>query len=249
MAAHAPRYGIITDLHANLAALRAVLEALEKEDVSAYLCMGDIVGYGPSPHEVVEIVQGLPLTCIRGNHDRYTLGEDTDRVKPATAEAIEYTKQALTPQDMAFLATLKDSTFFHDRVLLCHGSPRERDEYVVANDVAIANYAYFKREIAGIHLCFCGHTHVPILVGDGKVLRQIEPGQTFELKRMMPYIINVGSVGQPRDANPDAAYGVLDLVENTITFNRVAYDIDDTHRRVLDAGLQRHLGDRLRLGR
>jgi len=249
MADRAHRYGIITDLHSNLAALQAVLDALEREEVAGYLCMGDIVGYGPSPHEVIQRVRELPLTCIRGNHDRYTLGEDTDRVKPATAQAIEYTRQAITPEDMAFLATLKDATFFEDRVLICHGSPRERDEYIVSNQVAIANYGYFKKEFAGIHLCFCGHTHVPLLIGDGKVLRQIEPGRPYELKRMMPYLANVGSVGQPRDGNPDAACGVLDLAENTLTFHRVAYDVEDTHRRVLEAGLQRHLGDRLRLGR
>jgi diadenosine tetraphosphatase ApaH/serine/threonine PP2A family protein phosphatase len=249
MSTDSARYGIITDLHANWSALSAVLDALEADGIEQFLCMGDLAGYGPSPHEVVERVRSLPAACIRGNHDRYTLGEDTDQIRPATAQAIDYGKQRLDDEDMAFLRSLKDTLLYRDRILLCHGSLRDRDEYIVANDVAIANYTHFRNEYAGVYLCFCGHTHVPLLVGDGRVVRQIEPGQTFELKHRMPYIINVGSVGQPRDANPDAAFGVLDMDENTVTFKRVAYDIEDTHRRVVEAGLQRHLGDRLRIGR
>ncbi|MFP4056660.1 MAG: metallophosphoesterase family protein [Candidatus Brocadiia bacterium] len=249
MPCFSPRYGIISDIHSNLAALRAVLEALEKERVASYLCMGDVVGYGASPHEVIAELDHIPLHCIRGNHDRYALGEDTDQIRSATAEAIAYTRECLTAADMSFLRGLEDTLMFEDRVLIAHGSPRDRDEYIIANEAAIANYRHFRSEFAGVDLCFFGHTHIPMFIGDGKVIRQIEPGQRFALRRMTPYMINVGSVGQPRDGDPDAAYGVLDLEERTIAFKRVPYDVEDTRQRILDAGLQRHLGDRLRAGR
>ncbi len=249
MRSFAPRYAILSDIHSNLAALRAVLDDIAEQRVAAYLCLGDLVGYGPSPHEVVTELEALPIHCIRGNHDRYTLGEISDEVRAATAQAIDYTRRALTPADLSFLQRLPDSELFEDRILLAHGSPRDPDEYIVSSEMAIANYKYFRAEYGGVLVCLFGHTHVPMLIGDGRVARQIEPGQTVQLKPRMPYLINPGSVGQPRDGNPDAAYGILDLEQSTFTFRRVAYDVEDTHRRVVEAGLQRHLGDRLRLGK
>jgi len=249
MPSFSPRYGIIADVHANLAALRAVLDALSREGVAAILSLGDLVGYGPSPHDVVKELESRSIHSIRGNHDRYALGEDSDQIRTATAEAVDYTRKALSPGDISFLEGLPDSEMFEDRILLVHGSPRNRDEYILSNEFAIANYSYFRAEFAGIYLCFFGHTHVPMIVGDGKVIRLIDDGYTLKLKHMMPYLINPGSVGQPRDGDPEAAYAVLDLGERTVTFHRVAYDVEDTHRRVLEAGLQRHLGDRLRVGK
>lgn len=249
MRSFSPRYAIITDIHSNLAALRAVLDAVADRGVAAILCLGDLVGYGPSPHEVVKELEQLPIRCICGNHDRYALGQQSDEVRAATAEAIDYTRQHLTPADENFLRGLPDTMMFEDRILLVHGSPRSRDEYIVAAEVAVANYKHFRAEYAGIDLCFFGHTHVPMLIGDGRVVRQVTPGEPVALKRRTPYLINPGSVGQPRDGNPDAAFGILDLDESTMTFHRVAYDVEDTHRRILEAGLQRHLGDRLRVGK
>jgi len=249
MPSFSPRYGIIADIHSNLAALRAVLDALEREHVASILCLGDLVGYGPDPHEVIKALEGRPLHSIRGNHDRYTLGENTDQIRPATAEAIAYTRRSITPADESFLASLPDTEMFEDQVLLVHGSLRDRDEYILSNEIATANYRLFRSDYGGIYLCFFGHTHFPMIIGDGKVVRQIAPGHVLKLKFMAQYIINPGSVGQPRDGNPDAAYAVLDLGESTVTFQRVPYDIEETHSRVLAAGLQRHLGDRLRAGR
>ena len=249
MRSFSPRYAIISDIHANLAALRAVLEAIARDGVAAYLCMGDIVGYGPSPHDVVAELDRLPLHCIRGNHDRYALGETSDEVRAATAEAIEYTRRVLSPHDVGFLESLPDTELFDDRILLAHGSPRDPDEYIISTEMAIANYKHFRDEYGGVYVCLFGHTHVPMIVGDGKVVRQIEPGQTVKLKPRVPYLINPGSVGQPRDGDPAAAYGMLDLDERSFTFCRVDYDVEDTHRRIVEAGLQRHLGDRLRVGK
>ena len=249
MRSFSPRYAILTDIHSNYGALRAVLDAIAEQGVAAILCLGDLVGYGPNPHEVVKELEKLPNHCIRGNHDRYALGEQSDEIRAATAQAIDYTKRCLTPADLAFLQKLPDTTMFDDRILLVHGSPRNRDEYIVSAEGAVANYKHFRAEYAGIDLCFFGHTHVPMLIGDGRVVRQITPNEPVRLKRRTPYLINPGSVGQPRDGNPDAAFGVLDMDASTMTFHRVAYDIEDTHQRILDAGLQRHLGDRLRVGK
>jgi len=249
MPSFSPRYGIIADIHSNLAALRVVLDALLRERVASILCLGDIVGYGPDPHEVIKALEPLSLHCIRGNHDRYALGEESDQIRTATAQAVEYTRGCLLPSDRSFLEPLPETEMFEDRILLVHGSPRNRDEYVVSNEIAVANYRHFRTEYAGMDLCLFGHTHVPLIIGDGKVTREIESGHTLKVKRLTPYLINPGSVGQPRDGNPEAAYAVLDLDDRTVTFKRVPYDIEETHRRVLAAGLQRHLGDRLRVGR
>ena len=249
MAPSNSRVAIVTDPHANLAAVRAVLDDVERQGIARILCMGDFVGYCASPGEVIGAFQEREVRAIRGNHDRYTLGEQTDQIRPATAEAIDFTRRTLAPDDLRFLESLGDTLLVDNCILLVHGSPRDRDEYILSTEVAIASHRHLRSEYAGIDLCFFGHTHVPMMIGDSKVVRQIEPNQSFGLKRMTPYLINPGGVGQPRDGIPDAAYGILDLDSRTFTFRRVPYDIEDTQRRILDAGLQRHLADRLALGR
>lgn len=249
MSWYSPRYGIIGDIHSNLAALRAVLDDLAREQIASVLCVGDIVGYGPSPNEVIQALDVLRVHSIRGNHDRYALGENSDLLRTATAEAVDYTRQQLTPDSRAVLEALKDTLMFDDRILLVHGSPRDRDEYILTQEGAVANYRHFRAQYGGIYLCLFGHTHLPTVVGDGQVVHDIPSGYTLHLKMMTQYLVNAGSVGQPRDGNPDAAYAVLDVTERTVTFRRVRYDVEDTRRRVLEAGLQRHLGDRLLVGR
>lgn len=249
MSVYSSRYGVITDLHSNLAAVRAVLDALRRDEVSTVLCPGDVVGYGPSPCEVIDALSELPLKCIRGNHDRYALGENSDQIRTATAEAVEYTRQCLRPSDRAFLGALQDSMLYDSRILLVHGSLRDRDEYILSQEAAVANYRALRTDFAGVYLCLFGHTHLPTAIGDGKVLYDLEPGYVLKLRPLAPYLINPGSVGQPRDGNPDAAYGIVDLAERTVTFKRVAYDVEDTCRRIAEAGLQRHLADRLRVGK
>jgi predicted phosphodiesterase len=243
------RFAILTDLHANLAAVRAVLDDIDRQGVTSLLCMGDFVGYNASPAEVIRAFHDRPLTAIRGNHDRYALGENTDLIRPATAEAIAFTRKALGPDDLAFLQPLDDSRLVDNRILLVHGSLRDRDEYIIPTEVAIANHRLLRTDYAGVYLAFFGHTHIPLIVGEGRVIRDIPKGHVLELQRMTPYLINPGAVGQPRDGNPDAAYAILDLAARTVTFHRVAYDVADTQRRILEAGLQRHLADRLAAGR
>lgn len=249
MSSYSTRYGIIADIHSNLAALRAVLDSLSREEVGPILCAGDVVGYGPNPHEVIEALGNLPLRSIRGNHDRYAMGEDTDQIRSATAEAVAYTRRVMVPSDKAFLQSLLDTMLYQDRILLVHGSPRDRDEYILTQDAAILSYRYLRSEFAGIYLCFFGHTHLPTAVGDSKVVYDIEPNYTIKLKFMVPYLINPGSVGQPRDGRPEAAYAVLDTAEKTVTFRRVAYDIEDTCRRMQEACLPKYLAERLRVGK
>jgi predicted phosphodiesterase len=243
------RYAVVTDIHANWAALRAVLEDIDQQGITSLLCMGDFVGYNASPCEVIDAFADRQVQAIRGNHDRYALGEQTDLIRPATAEAIAHTRRVLSDEHMAFLRGLEDTRMVDNRILLVHGSLRDRDEYILSTEVAIANYRLFRNDYAGIYLCFFGHTHMPLIIGDGKVTREIEPGHVLQLERMSPYVINPGSLGQPRDGNPDAAYAVLDLDDRTVTFKRVPYDVEDTQQRIHEAGLQRHLADRLAMGR
>jgi predicted phosphodiesterase len=243
------RYAMLADPHANLAALQAVLAEVDRQGIPALLCVGDFVGYGASPCEAIRALQGRPLEAIRGNHDRYALGEQTDLIRPATAEAIALTRRVLSPDDLHFLQSLEDTRLVDSRVLLVHGSLRDHDEYILSTEVAIANHRLLRTDYAGIHLAFFGHTHIPMIIGEGQVVREIAPGHVLPLKRMTPYLINPGGVGQPRDGDPRAAYAILDFDARTVTFHRVAYDVADTQRRILEAGLQRHLADRLAQGR
>jgi len=249
MAVSFTRFGIIADIHSNLAALRAVLDALAREEVGTVLCLGDVVGYGPSPHEVIAALGKVTLQGIRGNHDRYALGENSDQIRAATAEAVEYTRRCLTDTDKAFLTAPQDTLLYQDRILLVHGSPRNRDEYILTQESAVLSYRHMRAEYAGVYLCFFGHTHLPMAVGDGRVAQDLDHGCTIGLKFMVPYLLNPGSVGQPRDGNPDAAYAVLDLAERAVTFRRVPYDVADTQNRMRDAGLPRYLADRLAVGK
>jgi predicted phosphodiesterase len=247
------RYGIIADIHSNLAALRAVLDALSREGTGALLCLGDIVGYGPSPHEAIECLGKTPIHSIRGNHDRYALGENSEQIRASTIEAVEYTRRCLSPDDRAFLEQLRDTMLYQDRVLLVHGSLRDRDEYIMTQEAAIANLRLLRTEYAGIYWCFFGHTHRPCaIVGRGNAVDVVDKppsGRTLKLDFMVHYMINPGSVGQPRDGDPEAAYAVLDTGEKTVTFRRVPYGIEDTYRRIKEAGLSPYLGERLRVGK
>lgn len=226
---------VISDIHANLDALQSVIADAGKVD--QVWCLGDLVGYGPEPNECIELIQSLPaLISIKGNHDVAALGEIDIRLFNSEAkESMIWHQTILSAENKNYLQNLPEK-YESDLVTLAHGSPRNPIwEYILDPYVARINYDYFKND-----LCLVGHSHQPIIsswnLEDG-VLEWGSPqiGATVSLHHRM--IINPGSVGQPRDSDARAAYGILNSDTLQFEFHRVAYNISAVQSKILNLGL------------
>lgn len=224
------KYAIISDIHGNLEALQSVLMDIKSLNIESTVCLGDIVGYGPNPHECVEIIRSLEIPCVKGNHDEYA----TDSSSPAltNAKGLEWTRKQLTAEDRAWLRGLPYTKRIANFTIV-HASLNTppRWEYVFDTLVAAASFAYQDSS-----LCFFGHTHIPAAFVRDTVVRggsyskfQVQPGKQ--------YFVSPGSVGQPRDNNPKAAYAIYDRDAGTIELRRVDYDIEKTRQKMRAAGL------------
>jgi predicted phosphodiesterase len=231
---------VISDIHANLTALEAVLASAGPFDLT--WCLGDLVGYGPDPNECIQRVQALPnLVCILGNHDAASLNQiGVTAFNPEARQAIYWTQRTLTEASKVFLANLPE-TFAWGDVTLAHGSPRQPVwEYVMDAYVATINFGYFETAF-----CFIGHTHLPLCyeLPDGEATARAvspEPGTITQL--IARTIINPGSVGQPRDRDPRASFAIYDSETQTWEYQRVAYDIRSVQERMKAAKLpERHI--------
>lgn len=231
---------IISDIHANLTALEAVLA--DADGIDAVWCLGDIIGYGPDPNECVSRVHSLPnLVCLLGNHDAAALRIiDVDSFNHEARLAILWTQDALTPESLAFLQTLPEKRVVDD-VTLVHGSPRQAVwEYLLDTRTATANFSYFDTPY-----CFVGHTHLPVLYylpDESRVAQLVVPEASMQLTLAPRAILNPGSVGQPRDRDPRAAYAIYDPEQNMWEYRRVPYDISAVQERMMAANLpERHI--------
>ena len=243
------RYLVLSDIHANLEALDAVLAA--GADADAILVLGDLVGYGAEPNAVIDRVRALPrATIIRGNHDKVGAGIDSmASFNHLARHAIEWTAAVLTPDHRQWLSALpKGPTSVDASVEICHGSPFDEDTYLFDElDVRRALSSQARP------LCLFGHTHVPAAFTLGDRFRAIGPptGAAFEiaLDDAARYLVNCGAVGQPRDGDPRAAFGWLDTGARRLTVKRVQYDVAATQAKIVAAGLPDVLAHRLALGR
>jgi diadenosine tetraphosphatase ApaH/serine/threonine PP2A family protein phosphatase len=231
---------IISDIHANLSALQAVLA--EAGDLEAVWCLGDVVGYGPDPNECVERVQELPnLVCLLGNHDAAVLGQlEIETFNLEARQAVLWTRKTLTPKNLEFLAQ-RSPRIEIDPVTLVHGSPREPIwEYLLDTRTATRNFDYFDTPF-----CFVGHSHLPLIyqLADGRRQADLSIPRPYQELPLIPRaILNPGSVGQPRDHDPRAAYALFDTAALTWELRRADYDIASVQRRMLRAGLPaRHI--------
>ena len=238
------RVAVVSDIHANLVALDAVLAAVGSVD--AVWQLGDVVGYGPEPDGVVERLAEIGALGVAGNHDLAALGgPEIDWFNPEAKAAMEWTRSRISPATRAWLAALPERRVEAD-VTLVHGSPRDPVwEYVTSVPVARANLAVLETPL-GLH----GHTHLPMAWADrdGRV-EPISPGpgSTFRLGSG-PALLNPGSVGQPRDGDPTASWLEIDTDDAVATWHRVPYDIEAVRRAMLDSGLPARLADRLSVG-
>jgi predicted phosphodiesterase len=239
---------VISDIHANLVALDSVL-ADAGTDYQAVWCLGDVVGYGPNPNECVQRVRQLPgLTCLVGNHDKAALGEiDLNVFNGEARRAIHWTQAVMTEDSADYLRSLEAQTQ-HGEFWLAHGSPRQPIwEYILDRYIARDNMAYFTTPY-----CLVGHTHVPVIFRENETGRECyeevpDYGQPRQLGEER-LIINPGSVGQPRDGNPEAAYALLDTDAGVWHYRRTAYDVAETQDRMHAAGLPERLVRRLAQG-
>jgi diadenosine tetraphosphatase ApaH/serine/threonine PP2A family protein phosphatase len=239
------RIAVLSDIHSNLAALEAVLGDLPT--VHEAWVLGDIVGYGPQPNEVIRTLQALGARSVLGNHDGAAVGTiDADPFNPDARRAIEWTAGAIDENARAYLGALPEVR--RERELTAvHGSPRDPIwEYIFSEEIAAQNLGEFDTS-----LCLFGHTHVPIVYAadeDDVVPLASVPDTPISLGDRRG-LVNPGSVGQPRDGNPAASYLILDTDDRNIQFRRVRYDIDRTQRLMRDAGLPLRLAERLSYGR
>jgi diadenosine tetraphosphatase ApaH/serine/threonine PP2A family protein phosphatase len=244
------RYLIIADVHANLEALTAVLDAAKEWD--EVLVLGDLVGYGAAPNEVVDRIRALnPLAIIRGNHDKAACGiEDGSNFNQVARVAALWTLETLTPENRQYLRELAAGPeAIDDHVEICHGAPFDEDHYIFDGEDALRALAASHRPV-----CLFAHTHLPVVfhyeneMFDGFV-PEPDAETVVELGSKAQYLVNVGSVGQPRDGDPRAAYGVYDSDALRLSLRRVTYPVDGAQRRIMSAGLPASLANRLAVGR
>jgi len=237
---------IISDIHANLTALEAVLGAAG--DFDATWCLGDVVGYGPDPSECVSRIRSLPnLTCLLGNHDAAVIDEiDITSFNLEARISVRWTQSVISNASLDFLRDLPGKVEVEGQTL-AHGSPRHPTwEYLLDTPTIAENFGHFDTPY-----CFVGHTHLPMICqldGDHQLPDHIVP-ETFQPLQLTPRaIINPGSVGQPRDRNPLAAYAILDSETHILEYRRVAYDIEAVQNRMFAANLPRRHIHRLEIG-
>ncbi len=247
------RYLVLSDIHANLEAFQAVLE-MARGQYERAVCLGDIVGYGPDPNAVIDLLRQISSTNIRGNHDKACSGIATAEEFNALAQfAVLWTRQQLTPENLAYLRQLPSGPLVRDKFEMVHGSAADEDEYLF--DAAEAVPALRKQSA---QLVLFGHTHHQggfALSRRGLfktiAVRSRRKGRvmTLHLKDSTRYLINPGSVGQPRDRDWRAAFVILDDCKRQVEFYRSPYDLALTQKKMIRAELPQFLVDRLSVGR
>ena len=263
------KYAIISDIHGNLEALTNVLAICEQEQVEHYVCLGDVVGYNANPKECLDIVRALPnLTIVKGNHDEYASNGDNvmEGFNPNAKAAVLWTRAQLSEEDLCWLSSLPMRlTIKGANMTIVHATLDGPDAWGYIFDVhnAADNFSYQFTQ-----LCFCGHSHVPVAfskrpiamgarpieeipvwasVDDGSDPRQADMIQ-IPVEQSVKYLINIGSVGQPRNRDPRASFCIYDTDLKVLSRYRLPYDYEQTQRKILAAGLPERLATRLERG-
>jgi diadenosine tetraphosphatase ApaH/serine/threonine PP2A family protein phosphatase len=239
------RVAVISDIHGNLHALEAVLAAIAGERAEAIWCLGDLVGYGPRPNECCTAVAAVAAICLVGNHDLGVLGRlDLFDFSGDAAAAARWSREVLTPEARGYLEAL-ESTASADGAELFHGSPRDPVwEYVLTDESARAAL-----RLTSAPVVLVGHSHVALAFTPAEALEDaLAPDGTEIDLSSARWLLNPGSVGQPRDGDPRAAYLVLDLDDRRATFRRVPYDLERTQEEIRERRLPETLAARLAVG-
>lgn len=245
------KYLVLSDIHSNREALEAVLQFVRRKRFDKVAFLGDLVGYGASPNQAVDLLRGLrPLAAIRGNHDKVCAGiENGEMFNRIALEAAMWTRKKLTPSNLRWLKALpRGPLAVDDGIGLAHGTPLDEDAYIFGEIEALN---VFRR--TEFPVCFFGHSHFPVIFELSPdaitTILSVPPTFRYKLRPGMRYLINPGSIGQPRDGSPQASFAIYDSRARTVTIQRVPYRLKLAQRRILEAGLPRPLADRLALGR
>jgi predicted phosphodiesterase len=245
------RYLILSDMHANWDAFEVVLRHARRKRFDAVLVLGDLVGYGAAPNQVVDAVRALGVRsyAVRGNHDKVVSGIDRGENFNHTAlVAAQWTTKRLTPANLRFVRDLpRGPRMVADEIAICHGSPLDEDAYVFSDIDAFEIFTSHQ-----VPVTFFGHTHIPSLFSlEGAELgvRALRGrGGTIQLAPGGRYLLNPGSIGQPRDRDPRASYMTYDSARRTVRWYRLPYPVGDAQQRIRRAGLPGMLADRLTVG-
>lgn len=241
---------VVSDLHANQEALRAVLTHVRRKKFDTVICLGDFVGYGAQPNQVLDLMRTIRARkiYIRGNHDRVASGiSDATGFNHAAKTSALWTRDHLSAPNRRFLRDLTAGPLMHRGVLICHGSPYDEDEYLFNLHHAGQVLALFTAPIM-----LFGHTHLPAVFSideEGNVRGfAVRDSATVKLAPGERYLINPGSVGQPRDRNPASSFIILDTDRRRVQFFRIPYDLERTQSSIRKAGLPEVLASRLQYG-
>ena len=245
------RYLILSDIHANCEALTAVLAHVRRKRWDRAVVLGDVVGYGANPNQAVDMVRDLkPLAAIRGNHDKVCSGiEDGEMFNRVALQAALWTRGRLTPSNLRWLQSLPEGPIVVDGAFAAsHGTPIDEDAYIFGEIEALNVFRQ-----TTFPLCFFGHSHFPVVFGLSpdaiQTVLTTSPSFHFRLEPGVRYLVNPGSIGQPRDGNPLASFAMFDSETRSVSVYRVPYKLERAQRKIIEAGLPRPLADRLALGR
>jgi len=241
------KYGFFSDVHANLEALKACIIDFRSEKLDKVFFLGDAVGYGPNPDECVKLIDEIAEVKLMGNHDYAALGlMETEYFNQYAAESMGWTKSSISEKTMEIMSDF-ELTHVIGEILLVHSSPREPENwhYILDMEDAEENFDFFTQKI-----CLLGHTHRPYIVfksetGEAALSKEVEVPIELEYR----YLVNIGSVGQPRDGDPRSCYLIYDTDAGTMKLKRVQYDIKSTQKVMAEIGLPEYLIDRLAVGR
>lgn len=239
------RYAVISDIHSNLEALTAVLQEISRLKTDLIFCLGDIVGYGPNPNECIEIVRREGITCILGNHDAVAAGiEEPDDFSPFARQAILWTRERLDPTNLDFLTHLPRVRLVQD-MFMFHGSVHDTNHYILDTEDVKENFGLLSSIQGRPRIGFFGHTHARITFSLYKGVIEIEHADRILLWSEKMYLINPGSVGQPRDGDPRASFCIYDTAERSLRFHRADYNIPLCQEKIIRHGLPARLAERL----
>lgn len=238
---------IIADLHANLEATLAVFREIDKRKPDRIVCLGDLTGYNANPNEVVDIIREREIPCIMGNHDAAVCGlEDPWFFRAAAKQVIEWQVNEIRDDNRRWLAMCPEQVVFRSTCLGVHGSPSSRDDYIIDWLDAMRQLEYLNGR--DVTICFFGHSHRPSFFSE-KGNTTVSNSNIRQFQQANRYFVNPGAVGQPRDRDPRAAYGIFDAEKMTFEFCRIEYDIDACQRKIVAAGLPVELARRLAVGK
>lgn len=239
------KFAIIADIHSNAEALQSVLSDCKKNNVESIVCAGDIVGYGPEPSRCIELLKKNKILSVAGNHDWAVAGNiTTENFNQYAKEAVLWTKTQIDSNEIKQLCNL-ELIYENDYFYVAHGDLKSPELFIYLNDLALAVDSFY---LMKKNICFVAHTHRPCVFVYHQNKAFFYSHNKFEINQDCKYIINVGSVGQPRDNDPRSCYCIFDIDSNTIEFKRVEYLIETTQLKIYRSGLPAFLAERLSIG-